>query len=97
MAAAHRRHLVGKKFNATSPNGRFKEGAAVIHQQELKKIEVVGKNLYYTFAAEREKDEALSAHSLSSDVNIMHVHFGMSGRFPFYESLPGPDVKATTR
>lgn len=33
------------------PRGRFKEGAAVIHQQELKRVEAVGKNLFYMFAA----------------------------------------------
>ena len=36
VAASARRHLVGKRFTATSPNGRFAHGAEVIDAKELK-------------------------------------------------------------
>jgi len=40
VAAAHRRLLVGKAFDASSPNGRFIEGAAAITGKPLTRIEV---------------------------------------------------------
>jgi hypothetical protein len=43
VAAAHRRLLVGRSFQARSPNGRFADGAAAIHQRVLSRIEVHGK------------------------------------------------------
>ncbi|KAG2430005.1 hypothetical protein HYH02_013833 [Chlamydomonas schloesseri] len=49
VAAAHRKLLVGKSFQARSPNGRFKEGAAAINAKPLMRIEVHGKNLFYFF------------------------------------------------
>ncbi|KAF6253547.1 hypothetical protein COO60DRAFT_1643042 [Scenedesmus sp. NREL 46B-D3] len=47
---AHRRLLLGKAFEAASPNGRFAEGAAAITGKALNRIEVHGKNLFYFFA-----------------------------------------------
>ncbi|WIA28170.1 hypothetical protein OEZ86_010738 [Tetradesmus obliquus] len=49
VGAAHRRLLIGKAFEATSPNGRFVEGAAAITGKVLSRIEVHGKNLFYFF------------------------------------------------
>ncbi|WIA08100.1 hypothetical protein OEZ85_007563 [Tetradesmus obliquus] len=50
VGAAHRRLLIGKAFEATSPNGRFVEGAAAITGKVLSRIEVHGKNLFYFFS-----------------------------------------------
>ncbi|PNW80067.1 hypothetical protein CHLRE_08g376500v5 [Chlamydomonas reinhardtii] len=52
VAAAHRKLLVGKSFQARSPNGRFKEGAALINAKPLTRIEVHGKNLFYFFGGD---------------------------------------------
>ena len=49
VAASARRHLVGKRFTATSPNGRFAHGAEVIDGKELKRVDAIGKNLFYFF------------------------------------------------
>lgn len=49
LAHAHRRLLVGKRFEAVSPNGRFADGAAAISGKVLSRIEVHGKNLFYFF------------------------------------------------
>ena len=86
VAASARRHLVGKRFTATSPNGRFAHGAEVIDAKELKRVEAIGKNLFYFF---NESD--------GPEAHVMHVHFGMSGRFATHHALPGPDPTATTR
>ena len=86
VAASARRHLVGKRFTATSPNGRFAHGAEVIDGKELKRVDAIGKNLFYFF---NEAD--------GPDAHVMHVHFGMSGRFSTHHTLPGPEPGATTR
>lgn len=49
VAAQHRKRLVGKKFVATSPNGRFAEGARAISGKTFDRIEAVGKNLFAFF------------------------------------------------
>eukprot|EP00775_Hariotina_reticulata_P002486 gene2486-2789_t len=136
---AHRLLLLGKKFIATSPNGRFTEGAAAISGKLLTRVEVHGKNLFYFFGGHLEHgsgsnggigrsgatgghvlppgDDPLAAGSIevSSDdaddddedttaaptqslmqVQVVHIHFGMSGAFRT-ASLPGPEPTPTTR
>lgn len=43
VAHAHRKLLMGLKFLASSPNGRFKEGATALTGKYLRQIEVHGK------------------------------------------------------
>jgi formamidopyrimidine-DNA glycosylase len=81
LAILHRRQLLGKSFTATSPNGRFTEGAKAISNRPLTRIEVVGKNLFYFF----------------KDAGVLHFHFGMSGRFPVWEEDRAESPKPTTR
>lgn len=56
--------LVGKRIAATSPQGRFAEGAAAIDGQTCIAIEALGKHLLYHFA--------------SGD--HLHIHLGLAGR-----------------
>eukprot|EP00211_Chloroparvula_japonica_P006323 CAMPEP_0119145214 /NCGR_PEP_ID=MMETSP1310-20130426/37184_1 /TAXON_ID=464262 /ORGANISM="Genus nov. species nov., Strain RCC2339" /LENGTH=417 /DNA_ID=CAMNT_0007137013 /DNA_START=201 /DNA_END=1454 /DNA_ORIENTATION=+ len=65
VAVLHAKKLLQKKFKATSPNGRFTEGAKLIDNQPLRRVEAVGKNLFYFFGKS----------------HVVHVHFGMSGQF----------------
>ncbi len=58
-------------------------GARLIDGKVLSRIEVHGKNLFYFFGE-------------GSDQVIMHIHFGMSGRFRV-SPLPGPEATPTTR
>lgn len=83
VAAQHRAALKGKAFEASSPNGRFVEGAAAIDGLTLTGVEAIGKNLLYLFGA-------------GASTVVMHVHFGMAGRFSTH-ALPGPAVTPTTR
>ena len=95
VAAAHRKLLVGHAFKATSPNGRFCEGAAAISNRPLSKIEVHGKNLFYFFS----KASSPSSKKLQTPPSlheIVHVHFGMAGAFKTMKP-PGEDPTATTR
>ena len=81
---AHRAKLVGKRFAASSPNGRFAAGAALISMLELTRVEAHGKNLFYFFG------------SVAQTV-VMHVHFGMSGAFKlFHVADPNAPVATST-
>uniref|UniRef100_A0A1D1ZV89 DNA-(apurinic or apyrimidinic site) lyase n=1 Tax=Auxenochlorella protothecoides TaxID=3075 RepID=A0A1D1ZV89_AUXPR len=84
VAHAHRRQLLGRRFKASSPNGRFTDGAAALHDQPLHRIEVHGKYLFYFFGTDPK------------DPIVLHFHFGMSGAFRT-TALPGPEPTATTR
>ena len=75
VVALHRRRLVGRRFRATSPNGRFADGAALIDGRTFVSIEAIGKNLFAWFAGERGAPDV-----------VVHVHFGMAGAWPVRQS-----------
>ena len=68
---------------ATSPNGRFVEGAAAVNGMLLTDVQAHGKHVFYVFGTD-------------ASAVVVHVHFGMSGRFSTH-SLPGPEPTPTTR
>lgn len=63
--------------------GMCHAGAKLIDGKVLARIEVHGKNLFYFFGE-------------GTDQVVMHIHFGMSGRFRV-SPLPGPETTPTTR
>lgn len=85
VASFHRDRLVGKKFQATSPNGRFTEGAKAINGKVFCRIEAVGKNLFAFFG---EKGE---------DLVVVHVHFGMAGNWAVFQDEEVPEPSKTNR
>ena len=87
VAALHTQRLVGKKFKAWSPNGRFTDGAHAINGKTFSRIEAVGKNLFAFFVDEEKKDPA--------EV-VVHVHFGMSGRWAVYLNDEKPEEPTKT-
>ena len=89
VAVTHRRALVGKRFAATSPNGKFEQGARAIDGVKLRKVEVIGKNLFYKFGGH---DDGSTDRG-----SIVHVHFGMSGRFGVFSADTAPEVTPNTR
>lgn len=91
VATLHRQRLVGKSFRATSPNGRFTDGARAIDGKMFYRIEAVGKNLFAFFRKAGSKDE--------QDSVVVHVHFGMAGAWAVYhgEGEPVPEPTATNR
>ena len=56
VATMHRQRLIGKTFVATSPNGRFTEGAKAIDGKVFYRIEAVGKNLFAFFRTSEEDE-----------------------------------------
>ena len=84
VAHRHRTNLVGSSFKATSPNGRFTAGAALISTLTFSAIEAVGKNLFAFFGP-------------MSAPHVVHVHFGMSGAWAIHPSSTAPPPTPTTR
>lgn len=92
-AASHRKLLVGKRFQASSPNGRLSDGAAAVDGLVLTSVDAHGKQLFYRWTDPRSGTES----------ERVCVHFGMSGRAAASRhpprtpssSLPAPT--ATTR
>lgn len=88
VAAMHRQRLLGKKFKAWSPNGRFKEGAELINNKQFFRIEAVGKNLFAFFGDPSDEDYVI----------VVHVHFGMAGNWAVYETPEvAPEPSNTNR
>ena len=62
LAVSHTKRLVGKAFKATSPNGRFAEGARAIDGKTLQRVEAVGKNLFTWFLTVGGPDIVMHVH-----------------------------------
>ena len=88
VAASHAKKLVGRIFRASSPNGRFTVGAKAIDGRRFERIEAVGKNLFAWFGG-RKAD--------GRDAVVVHVHFGMSGRWGVFDRKGAPEPTPTTR
>ena len=91
----HAQALKGKAFKATSPNGRFTDGAASINARVLADVQAVGKNLAYVFT--RGPGPAAAAAPLPADAVVVRVHFGMSGRHAAFAPDAEPAPTPTTR
>lgn len=85
IATQHTRRLCGRVYKASSPNGRFADGARLINGRSFSRIEAVGKNLFAFFAAAGQPDV------------VMHVHFGMSGRWSVEDVAKAAPARDTTR
>jgi DNA-formamidopyrimidine glycosylase len=63
LARDHTPLLVGRTVSATSPQGRFAEGAELLSGRTVERVEPYGKHLF---------------HHFSGDV-VLHVHLGLYG------------------
>lgn len=79
LARRHRKLFAGTKIAASSPQGRFADGARILHGQELVETTARGKHLFYEF----------------EDGEILHVHLGLIGRFRTYTREPPDPTDAT--
>ncbi|MGI5214534.1 Fpg/Nei family DNA glycosylase [Plantactinospora sp. CA-290183] len=76
LAARHAALFAGDKVRATSPQGRFAEGAALLSGSVLTDTEAYGKHLLHHYA----------------DGHTLHVHLGLYGKFADGEGEPPPPV-----
>lgn len=65
LALRHAKRLGGQTIHASSPQGRFSEGAALIDGHALEKTDAWGKHLFHRYS-----------HDL-----WLHVHLGLYGKF----------------
>lgn len=65
LAREHQQLFANKTVQASSPQGRFVEGAALIDGHELRRAEAYGKHLLHRY----------------SGGPILHVHLGLYGKF----------------
>ena len=70
LARRHRRLLVGRRVRASSPQGRFAEGAALIDGARVVGTEAWGKHLFHFYA-----------DHVDGDPLVLHIHLGLFGRF----------------
>ena len=82
-ARLHREELGGRQVEASSPQGRFTEGASILDGRVLDDVEAVGKHLLYRFEG----------------APALHVHLGLFGRFVTYATADDdvPDPTSGTR
>lgn len=78
-ASEHRELLSGRQVVATSPQGRFRKGAARISGRELLDVATHGKHLFYRWKR----------------AETLHVHLGLYGKFRTFESDPPPPTPGT--
>jgi len=78
-ARSHRAALGGHRIAASSPQGRFAVGAALIDGRRLTSVDAHGKHLFYRWEG----------------AETLHVHLGLYGRFRIHRSDPPPPTPAT--
>lgn len=78
LARDQRRDLIGRPVRASSPQGRFAEGAARLDGAIPQRVDAWGKHLFHTFATG----------------DVLHVHLGLIGTFARRASPPPPPVGA---
>ncbi|AXV07708.1 Formamidopyrimidine-DNA glycosylase [Euzebya pacifica] len=80
-ARLQRRHLVGKRVAAWSPQGRFADGAARLDGGTVRDIRAVGKHLFYEWGT---SDGTATGE-------LLHIHLGLFGKFrTFVDEPPAP-------
>ena len=78
-ARAHRRLLRGRPVAASSPQGRFAHGAALLDGRVVEDVDPYGKHLFYRF------EGGLT----------VHVHLGLYGGFRQFGATPPPPTAGT--
>lgn len=78
-ARLHRKALAGAVVQASSPQGRFAEGADRLDGATLVDVDAYGKHLFYRF----------------EPTGTLHVHLGLFGRFRLFRSDPPPPTPGT--
>jgi len=81
LARDHTKLFGGRTLQASSPQGRFEDGAARIDGHALVRVRPYGKHLFYSFAGVGER---------------LHVHLGLYGKFRS-GSQPAPEPRGALR
>ena len=71
-ADRHRKELAGREVATTSPQGRFRAGAARLTGRKLLEVDAHGKHLFYRWHR----------------AETLHIHLGLYGKFRLFRSDP---------
>ena len=74
IARDHSPLLVGRPVAASSPQGRFADGAALLDGRVMTRIEPYGKHLFHWYEG----------------ATVLHVHLGLYGRWEVGRGVPPP-------
>ena len=83
LAAQFAQVMSGEVVAASSPQGRFTAGAAVLNGQRLTDVQAYGKHLFLGFAP-RQVDTAQTTPDSKSPPTWLHIHLGIYGSWRFY-------------
>jgi endonuclease-8 len=81
LAREHRRRFGGHVVHASSPQGRFVDGAALIDGQLLRRAEAYGKHLWHHYGT-------------APGGPVLHIHLGLYGKFTTGSGEPPAPVGA---
>ncbi|MBL1093024.1 MULTISPECIES: Fpg/Nei family DNA glycosylase [Streptomyces] len=79
LAADYAERFQGQKVRATSPQGKFSDGAALVDHQVLETTEAHGKHLFLGFGMDR----------------WVHIHLGLFGKVGFGTAPSPKDLRQT--
>ena len=88
LAREHREKFAGQVLAVSSPQGRFKTGAALVDGRRLTTVEAVGKHLWYVFEGE------------PGEPHLVHIHLGRYGKvteFPAGSDAAPPEPVGQVR
>ena len=95
LAGEHRAAFAGHELDVSSPQGRFKSGAAVVDGRVLHDVHAFGKHLFYEFAA---ADGAAGGYGEGNpgegDARFVHLHLGRYGKTTHFPPPPPDPVGA---
>ena len=83
LAAQFTQVMSGEVVAASSPQGRFAEGAAVLDGQRLVNGQAYGKHMFLGFAP-RQTDSAATVAESKPPLTWLHIHLGIYGSWRFY-------------
>lgn len=89
LAAQFTQVMSGEVIAASSPQGRFTEGAAVLDSQRLVDVQAYGKHMFLGFAprqtvAPHQTDPAATVADCAPPLTWLHIHLGIYGSWRFY-------------
>ncbi len=95
LARRHARLFGGQTLHASSPQGRFADGAALVDGQVLVGTDAYGKHLFHRYGRDASGPGGTSPRASREDL-YLHVHLGLYGKFT-EGHLPVPEPRGALR
>ena len=96
LARRHAKLFGGQTLRASSPQGRFADGAALLDGRTLEATDAYGKHLFHRYDNGPSADGGGTTPRTPRDDLYLHVHLGLYGKFS-EGKLPAPEPKGALR